>query len=162
MATYVADATVLAKVKNLLKKTGSATIPAAISGNITGYNQKAFDEICGVLSGRGFSEANIAGWDRGTEFNLDLACWWAINDAGVTETFDPEELNKLDRRIELASCSIRVGNALVSITGVETTTEFGTNKSYGNKYASGTALNYDNFNFKPTSYKPIRITEFEG
>lgn len=43
----------------------SVLIPAA---NIAAYNA-----IVGKLSGRGFTAAQIADWDRGEEFNKDLA-----------------------------------------------------------------------------------------
>lgn len=164
MSTYVSDAVVLAKVKNLLKKAGSATIPTAVSGNITAYNQKAYDEIIAALTGRGFSAANVAGWDRGAEFNTDLACWWAITDAGVTESFDDRELTKLDRRPELKNIQVTVGGVLVSITAVETVTDYGNNQSYGNKYAFGPSVAFDATRQKylPDKYKPVRITDFEG
>jgi hypothetical protein len=161
MATFVDDSDVLVKVKALLKKASSATIPSAISGNIAAYNVKAYNEIVAILKGRGFSDADFSGWDRGEEFNLDLACWWAITDAGVTESFDDKELAKLDRRADLKTCYVTSGAALKSPTPTVETTDYSTNKSYGNKFAFGTGLNYDNFKNKPDKYEPVRITEFE-
>jgi hypothetical protein len=162
MATFVDDADVLAKVKNLLKKAGASTIPTAITTNIAAYNLKAYNEIIAALEARGYSAVNVAGWDRGEEFNLDLACWWAITDVGVTENFDDKELTKLDRRPELKNCPIMVDGSLVTITGTETTTEDGTNTSYGNKYAFGTSLNFENNKYSMKRYKPFRPTEFQG
>lgn len=158
--SFATDASILTKVKSLLKKANSATIPTAISAHITSYNTKAYNDIIAALMARGYSAGDVSDWDRGEEFNIDLACWWAINDAGVTEQFDDRDLAKLDRRAELLTCAITVGGALVSITPVTTTNDYSTNKSYGNKFAFGTGLDYTNFKQKPDKYKPTRITEF--
>lgn len=161
MPTYIADAVVEAKVKNLVKRSSLDDIPDFITDNITEYNQKAYNEIIAVLIGRGYTPAQIAGWDRGAEFNLDIATYWAISNAGVTEEFDTEEMNKLNRIAELATVVITVGGVLAEIELTSETTEYGTNYKMGTRAAYGTALNYDGKKYKPDRFDKFTITEFE-
>ncbi len=70
--------------------------------------ESAYDIILGALRARGLSAANVDLWQRGEEFQLDIATYWYGRDAGWGSRSDDEKdwLKVFDREEELATATI--------------------------------------------------------
>jgi hypothetical protein len=77
-------------------------------------NRSAYGMILGALMRRGFSQAQADGWDRGEEFQTDLALWVAIVRGGLAKDYDPKYLTLFDRRDELKDAFVTAGGVAVT------------------------------------------------
>ena len=79
--------------------------------------ENAYDIILGALRARGLSAANVDLWQRGEEYQLDIATYWYGRDAGWGSKADDEKdwLKVFDREEELATIIIldTSGNVLL-------------------------------------------------
>ncbi len=122
-ATAVQTLTALSR---MLKVT-EADMAGYWSGIVSEAVTFATQEVYGCLLKRGFRLIeDILPWDRLNEFTLDLALWKAIHRGGAYAGFDPEALEVLDRRKDLADVLVFVngdwvkppaGNAGMVATG---------------------------------------------
>lgn len=101
-----------ARVAALLKK--DSTELADYWGTLVEDAQAAaYQEIVSAFSERGFSLAQIDGWDRGAEFEKDIACFWALTKGAGLTGEDDRWVNKLDRREELKTVKVLVDGEAV-------------------------------------------------
>jgi hypothetical protein len=93
LTPYVSDAVISQDVANALKMQLSA-LPAYYAGLVGLAHQTATGIINSRLAGRGFSAAQIAGWDQGAWLERLLATVETLRLAGMTENI-PEGMAKL-------------------------------------------------------------------
>lgn len=98
---FLPFATVQQQVSDLLKNASVADLPAWWTTIITNAQLRAYNEIFAALSGRGFTAAQIAAWDRGPEFEGNMTCYYALMAGGAAESIDEKALASLDRSKEL-------------------------------------------------------------
>lgn len=94
-------ANVLQAVSDTLQQVGSINLPAQWENIAAQCQTWAYNEIVSALSGRGFTPAQIAAWDRGAEFELDLAIFRALSRGGALANLSAEFIKSFDRRPEL-------------------------------------------------------------
>ncbi len=75
---------------------------------LTQCHQWAYNEIVSALLARGFTQAQIAAWDRGADFERDLTLYRALVRGAALEDYDLKAVEMLDRRKEL--CGVLVAN----------------------------------------------------
>lgn len=76
-------------------------------------NTAAYNTILGKLLERGFAYADILTWDRGEEFNLDLACCFVLRSAANLRADDTWQL-KFCRTEELETVPVVVDGTLLT------------------------------------------------
>ncbi len=107
---FVSDAAILLKVSVLLKKidptTGESTLPAYWSVIVADAHQNAYNTILSRLSARGFVLSQILAWDRGPEFEKDLAVWWALSEGAGTLEQETRVPTAIDRSEELMTVEV--------------------------------------------------------
>lgn len=101
--TFTTDATVKADVQRALHLANANDLPPIWDGIVSKSRVRAYGDIVSGLVGRGFTYTVIAAWDRGAEFERDLALWWALNEGAALGAYPDKILDKLDRRPELAT-----------------------------------------------------------
>lgn len=79
---------------------------------ITRANTAAYNLILTTLLGRGYTAAQIAGWDQGDEFNLDLACCYLMPSAKRGDDDDTWR-ERFCRKAELEDVAILVSGEVV-------------------------------------------------
>lgn len=93
---------------------------------------RAYWTIVSAFVRRGYSKAQIDQWDRGEEFQMDLAAWFVLKQMSTIhpDVTSQQQLNDLDRRPELALEQQNSGvvQAILTIDGVavEAESDFGT------------------------------------
>lgn len=92
---------VLQAVSDTLQQVGVGNLPAQWESISAQCQTWAYNEIVSVLSGRGFTPAQITAWDRGAEFELDLAIFRALSRGGALANLSVEFIKSFDRRPEL-------------------------------------------------------------
>ncbi len=112
MAQFVTDAALKSYVAGLLHK-DPAGLPGFWDAIISAANTKAYGEIRRRMLGQGYSAAQLAAWDDGVEFELDVGAYWAFVHGALGEAVDDKLIKQLDRREEMAS--IIVTNAGVQV-----------------------------------------------
>ena len=75
--------------------------------------RSANQEIYAKLLDRGYSAAQIEDWDRGVEFERDLALFWCLVKGGALSIEDTR-MRALDRRKELDEVGVVIGGELVN------------------------------------------------
>lgn len=91
---------------------------------ITRANTAAYNLILTALFGRGYTAAQIAAWDQGAEFNLDLACCYLLpsvksgDDDGVWR-------ERFCRKDELADINVLVGGEIVAPSAASGSVTYG-------------------------------------
>jgi hypothetical protein len=102
--SFASDDDILTGVANALKK----DVVLLLDGSpfwrsiATRANTRAYGTIRRNLTMRGFSAAQLAGWDDGFEFQSDLGTYFALAMGGAAGQVEPGLLKQLDRREELA------------------------------------------------------------
>jgi hypothetical protein len=99
MAGFISDATLSNALADVLQK--SEPLETFWASIVTQSNLAAYQSIRDVMAARGFSPGQLAGWDRGIEFNTDIGLWWALQKGGTAKEFSDTFINSLDRRGEL-------------------------------------------------------------
>ena len=87
--------------------------PIVSDSNAAGYN-----EIVTKLVARGYSKAQVDAWDRGAEFEIDIALFWCLVKGAGLHGYDDKFINKLDRRAELDEVDVLIDGKLVDPAGV--------------------------------------------
>jgi hypothetical protein len=96
--------------------TGSAELQAWWTSIISDSNRAAYNDINTALLARGYTAAQIAAWDQGIDFQVDIGLWRALVKGGATKDWGPESkayIDELDRRGELALAVITNGGVVV-------------------------------------------------
>lgn len=114
---WITDEALKTKLLDLLQKAEVDT-SGAWDTIITDANLAAEWDIKQALSGRGFSASQIASWDGATVYNVDLALFWALVKGGVTKSYQPVFIEKLDRREELKTVTVTIGGVAVNPSAV--------------------------------------------
>lgn len=112
--------TIEAALADILKLQGGSS---ALTGSYTStIAQNALDaatqEIITRLAQRGFTSAQIQSWDRGAEFERDIALWWALTKGAALQNVDATMINKLDRRGELEFVVVTAGGTVIIPTNI--------------------------------------------
>ncbi len=97
--------------------TGGSTPTLTVSETTRGYGdevlatrrlEQAYDDIQGVLMSRGLTAVQVSTWQRGEEFQLDIATFWYAKDCGwggkIVDEVDWTRV--FDRREELKTVAI--------------------------------------------------------
>jgi len=81
---------------------------------------ESYNEILGALMARGLTVAQIDLWDRGEEFQLDIATFWYCKDSGWGgKNVDEEDWTTVfDRRKELKKIPITANSVLIESPAV--------------------------------------------
>ena len=108
---FITDAQLLTAIESLLKRLrGSTSFDAPYWSLIASQgNAAAANEIMRQMSGRGYLAAQIAVWDSGAEFEMDLGLFWAPTKGGAGHNYDNKFILPLDRRKELATVIYTTG-----------------------------------------------------
>lgn len=75
---------------------------------------RAYNEIQMRLLERGYTAAQISAWDRGAEFELDIAVWWCLTQGAGLSAADLKGVDRFDRREELRSVSVSNAGVLIN------------------------------------------------
>ncbi len=70
---------------------------------VTQSHASAYQDVYQGLINRGFSASQIAGWDRGAEFENDQSLYWCLVKGGGLQDYDPKYVKMLDRREEIGN-----------------------------------------------------------
>lgn len=110
--------TILQAISDTLQQAGVSNLPPQWSSIAQQNQARAYNMIVSVLSGRGFTAAQIAAWDRGTEFELDMAIFFSLQRGGSLATsLDDKFLKTFDRRDELKEVIYTTGGSVADPQG---------------------------------------------
>jgi hypothetical protein len=120
---WVQGADVLDYLKDVLQR--ASTTPGALlpfwTSIATAGAGAAYWEIVQAFTDRGWGLPLIQQWDRGAEFQMDIAIWWCLEHGLAMDngSYDAEALEpyKLDRRPELWNTPDRPG-LMLTVGGV--------------------------------------------
>jgi hypothetical protein len=101
------------------------TLPEYWDTIINRSNITAWKDIQGILLARGFLMSQIDSWDRREEFLRDLGMYWALTRGAGAHDYSDAMINKLDRREELRTLVLQIGQESRNPTRSEGTIESG-------------------------------------
>jgi hypothetical protein len=107
MAAWINAAQLKTKVSDLLQKQDESTLAFADSVFADSVN-RAYLDIVSRLQARMYTQSQIDAWDRGAEYNLDIALYWVFQSGGVPANFSDQFIKNFDRRSELEKSSFRL------------------------------------------------------
>lgn len=113
MPTYITDTALEQALAAHLKIASVDDLPESSVVLLAECNLAGYGEIQSRLINRGFTQAQIDGWDRRVEFNRDISLFWLLVHA-ANLTADDLWVNKLDRRAELDTVALTVGGIVVA------------------------------------------------
>lgn len=102
---WITDEDLLQRLLDRLQKAEMDT-EGAWDTIITDANRWAHGEIVSALAGRGYTMSQINAWTQRQDYNVDLAIFWALTNAGTTKSWDQRFIDKLDRRKELMTVKV--------------------------------------------------------
>lgn len=101
-----------------LGQSATTTPPTSLTAVVTDSVEDAYQEILTVLTGRGYTAAQIAGWDRGAEYNRKIGVCLSLTNLGVNHEVDEQRLDRVCKcREELNEVLILVDGVLVEPSG---------------------------------------------
>ena len=106
MANPITDAELKNAVANILQVDPSG-LPAFWDDLVSKANVAAYQDVYTGLVTRGFSIAQISGWDRMGEFVKDIGLYWSLLRGGALGSYG-EGYKGLDRRKELDTVTVTV------------------------------------------------------
>lgn len=110
---WITDAELKQLVADTLKK-DVGTLTVYWDGHVTRGNRDAAADITSILMGKGFTTAQIDGWDNRVTYNSDIALYLALVKGGALAEYDQTTIDKLDRRPMLtAANSIMINGQVV-------------------------------------------------
>ncbi len=83
-----------------------ASLPDYWTNLVSEANIAAYGEIQGCLIGRGYTQAQVDSWDRGAEFQKQLAVFWSLTRGGGLAGYDDRFIKLFDRRKDLLSVQV--------------------------------------------------------
>lgn len=98
---FLTDAELLANLADLLRD-DPAELSASWSSVISAANAQAQADITAALGAMGYSPAQVQIWDRLRVYNRSIGLWYALTDGSILIDFDPDKIDRLDRRKELS------------------------------------------------------------
>jgi hypothetical protein len=101
---WIDNGTLAQKVADMLKK-DVATLEAYWTRFIADSNNDAAEDITVILLDKGFTVAQIDGWDNRVMYNPDIALFHAFTKATGLAQYDQKAIDKLDRRPLIRSSS---------------------------------------------------------
>lgn len=108
---FLTDPDVRQSVAGLLKQ-DAATLAGYWDRLIQECHASAYYDVRGALLQRGFTVAQVDGWDRGAEFERDLTLYWCMVRGGLhVHAISAEQLDRLDRRKELETVLVETAAA---------------------------------------------------
>lgn len=110
MMPFLTDDDLKGSVKAFLKVKASEALPTYWDEIITRSNDSAYQDIVGVLLGRGYTMSQISTWDRREEFNRDIGMFWALTRGMGAHDYSDIHIMKLDRRKELQTVALQTSN----------------------------------------------------
>lgn len=105
---FILDSDLTAAVASVLKLANPASLPASWAGPITEANAMAYSDILGALMDRGFTQAQIDGWNRGATIQRLQGLYWAFVIGAGIHNFDDRWANKWDQRTYLKTCLVEL------------------------------------------------------
>ncbi len=104
--SFITSSDVLQDISDALKQSGPAALPTWWTNVATQALQQSYYDILGLLLARGFNQAQVDAWDRGAEYQHDLALMYALKRGASVESIDENLLTLLDRREELKTVQV--------------------------------------------------------
>lgn len=109
---FITDTDLKARLASLLS-IAPTTLATKWDVIVRDSNRSAYNEIVGVLLGRGFTLSQITSWARGAEFETDIGLFWCAIKGGGLEGYDDKFINRLDRRKELKEVDVVVAGVFI-------------------------------------------------
>jgi hypothetical protein len=103
---------ILQAIADTLQQADVTNLPAQWTNIASTSQNRAYWQIVSVLSGRGFTPTQIAAWDRGAEFELSLALYYALKQGGSLANLNGKFIQTFDREAELKTVIYTTGGAL--------------------------------------------------
>ena len=122
MPGFIPDSDLLQRVANVLQVGDPANLPGFWQDLVSNANAAAYQDIYTRLIARGFTIAQVAGWDRAVEFQRDIGLYWALLRGGAVGQY-PDAYKGLDRRRELENVMVTINGVLQTAGGPPTPTE---------------------------------------
>lgn len=143
---------ILDDIAALLKLATRSDLPSFWTTIVDRVQLAAYQEIVGALINRGFTAAVIDTWDRGAEFEREIALYFACTSPQGVGSFDVNALKIYDRRPELKNVQVFVDGVPVAPTdGTNATEQIG----YGTRDEGSGVFNFTEFtsgDFTPTTW----------
>lgn len=117
MTPWLTDTDLLDALAQVLQRGDRANLASFWAGRVKAANAAAVQEIAGRLTARGYSAAQVQGWDRGAEYQRHIGLYFALLDGGVNVSLLPEQVRLYDRRKELETVAVLVNGVAVSPAG---------------------------------------------
>jgi hypothetical protein len=117
MPAWLSDADLLQAVADVLQVKDVAALAEFWDRRVADANRAAVQDIAGRLAARGYSPAQVQGWDRGREYNRHLGLYFALLDGGAAYSLLPEQVKLYDRRKELDAVAVTVAGAVAQPAG---------------------------------------------
>lgn len=105
---FLTDAQTLQAISDTLQSVSVDNLPAFWTNINTQCHLWAYNELFSALIARGFTQTQIAGWDRGADFELDLTVYRALERGSSLHEFDDKFISKFDRREDLKTVLLTV------------------------------------------------------
>lgn len=103
---FTSDVVILQDVADALKLASVNDLPAYWSGVVSRTHRAAYQEIVGALVMRGFTKTQVDAWDRGEEFERQIALYFCFTSPQGAGQFDLNAVKVWDRREELKSVQV--------------------------------------------------------
>jgi hypothetical protein len=114
---FVTAAQLKSRVADVLRQSqGAAQLISNWEGIVQDACRAAYGDIAAALAGRGFTQAQLAAWDQGYDFQMAIGLYYALETAAAAGKVPPDDADaiaKLDRRAELATVPVLNGGVLV-------------------------------------------------
>lgn len=116
---------------------------------VSDSRKSAWNDILGQLVGvRGYSQSQVASWDRGSEIEIDLGLFWCLVKGAGLHEFNDTFIKHLDRREELKTMPITIGGVVVAPGGAQPNISYGSltdtqSTFYRQKSTSGEISTHD-------------------
>jgi hypothetical protein len=112
---FISDDDIKKKLADQLKVTPERLTAAEWTTIITDSNASAKNFILTKLYARGYSLTQINGWNSLEEYQTDIALFWCLVKGATAElhSVDPTFIKMLDRRNELETLDVLIGDGIV-------------------------------------------------